>query len=76
MAGEIDDGGPAFAGRLASDVAPGMSLRDYFAAHALIGLIDQLVVAKSDTTARAAYFIADAMIAVRKEAFDHPGDAA
>lgn len=64
-----NDGGPAFPGkRHESDTSRkvGMSLRDYFAAHAMIGLItakrgDERVVAKL------AYEHADLMLAERSK---------
>lgn len=43
----------------------GMTLRDYFAGQALVALIDSKNGATSDVIARAAYFLADAMLAVR-----------
>lgn len=80
-----DNGGPAFArggcdwtqdhgdGAWAQD---GMSLRDYFAAKALVGLAIQSVgpeakeagwdAVNNDDVAREAYRIADAMLAARK----------
>lgn len=75
---KIEDGGPAFAGGLfepqhggSNDREPwnhGMSLRDWFAGHAMSGLLankgdpdDYLTMA-----ARDAYRVADAMLAARK----------
>ena len=66
-------GGPAFPGEMAqrfgqpNDCNEGMTLRDYFAAAALTGLV-----AGDDRTfresARAAYIVADAMLAERAKA--------
>ena len=73
------DGGPAFPHLLDScqranetEMHPGMTLRDYFAAAALTGLLSEL--AHPDTTdsavdwsvcAKSAYTAADAMLAAR-----------
>lgn len=71
------DGGPAFA-RSAfapdgvryedcgiSEEQEGMTLRDYFAAAALTGLLARKVTAPADSLADQAYELADAMIARR-----------
>lgn len=79
----INDGGPAFPLQsIGPDFAPGyagMSLRDYFAAAALQGLVwsdiamwpEGADVSDKPTDAvymaRTAYLIADAMLAARKE---------
>ena len=68
---EIDDGGPAFP--RARSVRPdderneGMTLRDYFAGQALIGLLGNGYPNNTDGAhyAKAAYHYADAMIAAR-----------
>jgi len=72
-------GGPAFPssnkvrlGDYETNGHPGMSLRDYFAAHALQGLIvrkldDLSVVINGDMYANVAYSLADAMIAEREK---------
>ena len=78
---KIDDGGPAFAftytvgggelGPVEQRAHPGMSLRDYFASQALIGIIAYPghVAGKefktADTCARFAYVYADAMLKAR-----------
>ena len=68
------DGGPAFPGQprdtFASSLPAGMSLRDWFAGQALIGILsnqESLPVNSraSDTIASWAYFFADAMLAER-----------
>lgn len=67
----IDDGGPAFACGVASPdgekhLQEGMSLRDWFAGQAL----EKASKGNSKTAqdiAKRAYYIADAMIAARKE---------
>ena len=68
------DGGPAFAHTVYEHrhdqesrpvgSATGMSLRDYFAAHALGNLVTKTE-SSSEQTARIAYRYADAMLAVR-----------
>jgi len=82
-AAEIDDGGPAFPVKVGRDslplqvsenqfVMPGMSLRDYFAARALQGMLTTAGAPSlngldgyEDITAQAAYKIANAMIKAR-----------
>ena len=75
------DGGPAFPSldiyesyncdreryEVKSDTATGMSLRDYFAAHAMTGLAFCLDSGERGTVgvAKIAYELADAMLAVR-----------
>ncbi len=67
----IRDGGPAFPRPLGegggewNDGQEGMSLRDYFAGHALAGLVGGLVRAKADDLAEQAYELADALLAHR-----------
>lgn len=76
---KIDDGGPAFPGIQGNDeysnpYLPGMSLRDYFAGQALIGLYagsnddtgNWAGFAKAAPLAETAFEIADAMLAARK----------
>jgi hypothetical protein len=70
------DGGPAFP-RMGEGFGnpnydtPGMSLRDYFAAHALPALIEQnghiSRVIVFDVSAKEAYAYADAMLQARQE---------
>jgi hypothetical protein len=63
---EIKTGGPAFP---FSDVMPGMSLRDYFAAKAMQALIRGIEPGKEHQTAlipSVAYAMADAMIKARE----------
>lgn len=74
----LDDGGPAFP--IPHDVSqnlstgettvhetmfPGMSLRDFFAAHAIVGYRDASLMTYEDD-ARSAYRLADAMLFIRK----------
>ncbi len=68
-----DDGGTAFPHAGQEDLQPGMSLRDWFAGKAMAGLLmADLKVAGEDgavarLVARAAYCLADAMLAKRKK---------
>ncbi len=87
MSKQIDDGGQAFPMPGSDQNTPqdGMSLRDYFAAQTLAGLMaDSQVTSRQDETkegfwmriAKLCYFAADAMIAARKgerhdRALDH-----
>jgi len=68
MSDTRNDGGPAFPrigiGDLYYDAA-GMSLRDWFAGQALAGFAAEKC--SADQTAHAAYLMADAMLAARKE---------
>ena len=72
MSASINDGGPAFpvADTKHWDGHNGMTLRDYFAAQALAGIVlsplGQGGRATYDSTARDAYSYADAMIAARE----------
>lgn len=76
---EVDDGGPAFPEHSADSLfgsletkTPGMSLRDYLAAHALQGILANVTnqrleevfsgIVAGGTEARIAYTYADAMI--------------
>jgi len=71
---EIDDGGAAFPchtnpmpGKLAN--APqGMTLRDYFAAAALQGILANPIDASPELVVKSSYKYADAMLSARKEA--------
>lgn len=64
---EFSDGGPAFPIHPGGCWHPGMSLRDYFAAQALVGLLSGSGNPHvDDGFATAAYRIADAMLAGRK----------
>jgi hypothetical protein len=73
MSAPTDNGGPAFP--VADTVYPsgqvqhgfnGMSLRDYFAAHALAGLLADGNASSRSVYAIDAYDIADSMIAARE----------
>jgi len=75
MAEEIEKaGGPAFPGAIPAnfhEAWPGMTLRDWFAAQALCGLLQNLHVQGSfdhgvRRNAEAAYSLADAMMEARK----------
>jgi hypothetical protein len=59
-----DDGGPAFPTKGSAYEIPGMSLRDYFAAHAIV--VANEYSSCVETMAACAYEIADAMIAERE----------
>jgi hypothetical protein len=62
------DGGPAFPIGSGDMRDPfGMSLRDYFAAKAMQGLIVGVENPRTDYIARAAYAMADAMLRARQE---------
>ena len=88
----IDDGGPAFPtseyhGGGVSSIKGGLTMRDYFAAAAMQGLAmlhasitatdESVPIPPEIIAAKAAYDMADAMLAVRqtKEAPDHKGEA-
>ena len=68
---ELKDGGPAFPASNHMGQNLGMSLRDWFAGQALMGIIaaeeplEQESLAMPDATAKWAYNMADAMIAWR-----------
>lgn len=68
----FDDGGPAFAlpGSAGDQWSfqPGMTLRDYFAAAALAGIVGRGASISYEWAAQAAYQFADALIAERKKA--------
>ncbi len=66
----IDDGGPAFPGQVDHGPAGiesfvGMTLRDYFAAKAMQGLLASEVEALINEFAEKAYAMADAMLEAR-----------
>ena len=60
----INDGGPAFP-RHAYDGHDGMTLRDWFASQALVGLVGRAETNDGLAIAKDAYVIADAMLAAR-----------
>ncbi len=67
---KIDDGGPAFA--ISSESYEGMSLRDWFAGQALVGILPMYGADPGGQSgvsqiANWAYMYADAMIQARKE---------
>jgi hypothetical protein len=64
---KIEDGGPAFPVSAESyrKSVPGMTLRDFFAAHALTGMLANTSLGQMPRYAIVAYEIADAMIAQR-----------
>ena len=66
MSENINDGGPAFplSGPLTTSDSLGMTLRDYFAAHAMTAIVSLDRTYKAET-AEIAYGIADAMLAAR-----------
>lgn len=74
MSTEIKSGGPAFPTSFSKDypneLVGGMSLRDYFAAKALAGMLADTNVKlggdKNRTVATLCYEVADAMIAARE----------
>lgn len=71
MADKINDGGPAFprssGGGAYGTAQSGMSLRDWFAGQALIGLLASPGVTPTGATVRWAYEHADAMLAARQK---------
>lgn len=75
MSAPIDNGGPAFArsatkgtsGIITRDAQTGMSLRDYFAGQALVGMLSNSSArGTSATYTEASYVFADAMLAARR----------
>ena len=71
---KIDDGGAAFPHQPYncdsmnwSDGSQGMTLRDYFAAAALQGILANPIDVSPATVVKASYEYADAMLAARKE---------
>ena len=75
MSNQINDGGPAFPHKrqircngevIDSEMEPGMTLRDYFAAAALQGLLADGGGASWNDDAKSAYLAADAMLKARE----------
>ena len=68
-----NDGGPAFPVMYCSE---GMTLRDWFAGQALVGMLQNYTTQKfgvgEETCARGAYEFADAMLAARERKEDAP----
>ena len=72
--GAIDDGGPAFPseqghtpdGKWNQTYIPGMSLRDWFAGQALVGVLNWETATTPYERAKCAYAQADAMLRARK----------
>jgi hypothetical protein len=65
-----ETGGPAFPGAMDRHHSEGMTLRDYFAAQALIGICanqDNRAFIGAVPFASAAYVLADAMLKAREE---------
>jgi len=60
------DGGPAFPAQFFDERATGMTLRDYFAAKAMQGLLSSETQAPAIEFAENAYLMADAMIKARQ----------
>lgn len=80
MTKQINDGGPAFPlpdvfrpdGVHISGGASGMSLRDYFAGQALVGLLAHDQLWRDGLMARRAYEFADVMLAARERREGEP----
>lgn len=66
-----NDGGPAFPVELLTGKSDGMSLRDYFAGQAIIGLVINSGRNNADD-ACVAYQVADAMLAARANGGTQP----
>lgn len=72
---KVNDGGPAFPASEYLNQTAGMSLRDYFAGQALVGILscgDGLLTTNKalrdeDLAAKNAYLLADAMLQARTE---------
>jgi hypothetical protein len=62
----IDDGGPAFPVAYGGGRIEGMTLRDYFAAKAMQGLLASEAEASMNEFAKKAYVMADAMLKARE----------
>jgi hypothetical protein len=63
-----NDGGAAFPVSNGRDTEHGMTLRDWFAGHALAGFIEALEKPESAALlAKESYIVADAMISARKQ---------
>lgn len=69
------DGGPAFPVERGSDWAKGMTLRDYFAGQALVGLMSYRGFCAKAKTARLVYEMADALLAERDGEKPEPDNA-
>lgn len=69
MTEPINDGGPAFPVPY-EFMGPGMSLRDYFAAKAMQGMLADPEVIPNMGTAQTAYEMADAMLRARSQGDD------
>lgn len=66
-----DDGGAAFpCGVPGFEGSPGMSLRDWFAGQAVVGLLQSRAVPNATMYAKDAYRVADAMLAEREKGGD------
>lgn len=72
-----DNGGPAFPAQWDDKDNEGMTLRDWFAGQALVGIINACAMdarVRGETSemlfARKAYSVADAMIAARGKCYD------
>ena len=69
MSAPINDGGPAFPTPVGVQHNDGMTLRDYFAAAALQGMLTDSCIQGSDSQfAESAYSYADAMLKAREKA--------
>lgn len=73
MSSEINNGGPAYPGVIGppKEFAQGMSLRDFFAAQALTGMLaseanDMQPQYEAGNAAQRAYWLADAMLKARE----------
>ena len=62
----INDGGPAFPSSHPVFPENGMTLRDWFASQALVGLVGRAETNDGLAIAKDAYVIADAMLAARE----------
>jgi hypothetical protein len=72
MSNEKNDGGPAFPEMCNNQIVPGMSMRDFFAAQALEGVMrlvqeNHTLVMNLTDIARIAYEQADAMLKARAQ---------
>lgn len=67
MMTQRNDGGPAFPLEYSQVTSPGMTLRDYFAAKAMQGLVQTLTNSSTTTIVVEAYEFADAMLAEREK---------
>jgi hypothetical protein len=62
-----DHGGPAFPFDIERGWCRGMNLRDYFAAKAMVGLVQYWGNSSSPELAKRAYELADALLQARKD---------